>query len=235
MILPPGSEAALRQALFVGREREAARIREELAAGHNLVLTGPFGIGRTALLHQVARELKPAWRFVFLDGGQTPGRLCERLLDIWAPDRPRPLRRRTEPWTVERRLLPGRLAKEPRAVAVVLDDLGKATSPKQDFLRWLQELACVRIVLVTERFLGEEIELHLRALIYPAPKIALGPLPEGPSRAFFEGWARHHGLAWDTGAIHGLVLATRGFPAGMWQAAMDATIHTPPARQRNPT
>lgn len=228
-------EPALYDRLFVGREKELARIQSELEAGHNLVLSGPFGIGRTALLRHFARTHRADWRFVFLDGEQTPGRMCERLLDIWAPDRPRPLRRRTEPWTVERRILPDRLAKEPRSVAVVLDDLGKATAPKQEFLRWLQELGRVRIVLVTERFLGEEVELHLRGLIYPAPKIALGPLPEGPARTFFEGWARHHGLAWDAGAIHGLVRATRGFPAGMWQAALDATSFTLHPSMGNPS
>lgn len=219
----PATDPALREPLFVGREKELARIQVELEAGHNLVLTGPFGIGRTTLLRHLARARLADWRFVFLDGGQTPGRLCEQLLDVWSPRRPKPTRRRAEPWTVERRQLPERLTREPRSVAVVLDDLGKATAPKKEFLRWLQELARIRIILVTERFLDGETELHLRGLIYPAPKVTLGPLPEGPSRAFFETWARHHELAWDAGTIHGLVLATRGYPTGMWQAAQDAT------------
>lgn len=230
----PAPDPALREQLFVGREKELARVQTELEAGHNLVLTGPFGIGRTALLRHLARAHRADWRFVFLDGGETPGRHCEHLLDVWVPDRPRPGRRRAEPWTVERRRLPERLAREPRSVAVVLDDLGKVTAPRREFLRWLQELARVRIILVTERFLGEEAELHLRALIYPAPKVTLGPLPEGPSRAFFEGWARHHGLVWDAATIHGLVLATRGYPTGMWEAAQDATGHSAVRGQGEP-
>lgn len=217
------ADPTLRESLFVGRDKELARVQAELEAGHNLVLTGPFGIGRTTLLRHLARTRRADWRFVFLDGGQTPGRLCEQLLDVWAPDRPKSARRRVEPWTVERRQLPERLAREPRSVAVVLDDLGKATAPKREFLRWLHELTQVRVILVTEKFLGEQAELHLRALIYPAPKVTLGPLQEGPSRAFFESWARHHQLTWDAGTIHGLVLATRGYPTGMWQAAQDAT------------
>lgn len=229
MILSPGSEAALRQALFVGREREAARIREELAAGHNLVLTGPFGIGRTALLHQVARELKPAWRFVFLDASRTAGWLCERLLETWGPPRLRTPGRRSTPWTVARRRLPGLLDREPRAVAVVLDDLAKVTAPKLDFLRWLHGLGRVRILAVTERFLGEEAERRLRAALYPAPRLALGPLPEGPATAFFEGWARAQGLDWSPGTLHGLALATRGYPTGMWEAARSAVLRPPPA------
>jgi energy-coupling factor transporter ATP-binding protein EcfA2 len=224
----PEPETSLRQALFVGREKESVRIQSELEAGHNLMLTGPFGMGRTTLLHHLARELKPTWRFVFLDGSQTPGSLCERLLEVWAPERPRPGRKRAHPWTVERRLLPGLLDREPRAVAVVLDDLGKVTHPKLDFLRWLQSLGRVRILVVTERFLGESLEMHLRAVIYPAPRLVLGPLSEGQGKAFFERWAQAHGLDWDSGAIHGLVLATRGYPTGMWEAARRIVLRPPP-------
>ena len=224
MTLHPGSEAALRQALFVGRERDADRIREELGAGHNMVLTGPFGIGRTALLHQVARNLEPAWRFVFLDGSQTAGWLCDRLLETWGSPRLRTPGRRTTPWTVARSRLPELLDAEPRSVAVVLDDLGKVTEPKLDFLRWLHGLGRIHILAVTERFLGEEGERRLRAVLYPAPRLALGPLPENPAKAFFEGWARAHGLGWGPGAIRGLVLATRGYPTGMWEAARSAAL-----------
>ena len=106
----------------------------------------------------------------------------------------------------ERRLLPERLATEPRAVTVVLDDLGEAPGPRQDFLRRLQELACVRIVLVTEGSLGEEIELHLRALIHPPRRIARGPFTQGPP---------------------GPRAGPRAFPTGMWQTTMGATAHSP--------
>jgi energy-coupling factor transporter ATP-binding protein EcfA2 len=221
-------DPAFRDGLYVGRTKEAERIQSELELGHNLVLTGPFGIGRTTLLRHLARELKPTWRFVFLDGSQTPGSLCERLLDVWAPERPKALRKRTHPWTVERRLLPGLLDREPRSVAVVLDDLGKVTHPKLDFLRWLQGLGRVRIIVVTERFLDEGPLMHLRAVLYPAPLLTLGPLSNRPAQAFFEGWAQLHGLDWEPAAIHGLVLATRGYPTGMWEAAQGATALSPP-------
>ena len=225
----PAPESTLRQALFVGREKESARIRRELEDGHNLVLTGPFGIGRTTLLRHLARELKPTWRFVFLDGSRTAGHLCGRLLEVWTPDRPEPGRHRAVPWTVERRRLPGLLDHEPRRVAMVLDDLGKVTAPKLDFLRWLQGLGRVRIIAVTERFLDEAVELRLRSVLYPAPRLALGPLPAGPAKAFFEGWAQANGLDWDAGAVHGLAMATRGYPTGMWEAARSAVLMPPPS------
>ena len=71
--------SALPEPLFVGRGQEAERIRGELLAGRNVVLTGRFGIGRTALLRHLAREMKAEWRFIFLDGSLTAARLCEQL------------------------------------------------------------------------------------------------------------------------------------------------------------
>jgi hypothetical protein len=35
-------------------------------------------------------------------------------------------------------------------------------------------------------------------------------------------WAAHHGLDWGPDIIHGLVLATRGYPTGMWEGARAA-------------
>jgi MoxR-like ATPase len=66
---------------FVGRRREAARIRAALEADRNVVLTGPFGIGRTALARHAARTMAERFRFVFLDGDRSPARLCRELVE----------------------------------------------------------------------------------------------------------------------------------------------------------
>jgi energy-coupling factor transporter ATP-binding protein EcfA2 len=207
--------------LFVGRMKELERIRSELAAGHNLVLTGPFGIGRTTLLSHLARALKPELRFIFFEGSQTPGQICEQLLVDGSSVKPT-ARKRTLPWKIERHRLESRKDRDPRPVVLVLDDVAKVTPPKLDFIHWLHGLHRYRIIAVTERFLPEKSLMHLRSALYPAPMVALGPLSAGMAQRFFEAWAVRHGLNWGPDIIHGLVLATRGYPTGMWEAARDA-------------
>jgi energy-coupling factor transporter ATP-binding protein EcfA2 len=207
--------------LFVGRMKEWERIKSELAAGHNLVLTGPFGIGRTTLLRHLARALKPDLRFMFFEGSQTPGRICEQLLLDGSPAKPG-ARKRTIPWKIEHHRLESRKDRDPRPVVLVLDDVAKVTPPKLDFIHWLQGLHRYQIIAVTERFLPEKSLMHLRSALYPAPMVVLGPLSAGMAQQFFAAWATHHGLDWGPDIIHGLVLATRGYPTGMWEAARDA-------------
>jgi len=157
--------------------RECKRIQSALAAGHNLVLTGPFGIGRTALLRHLAKQMNEDWRFIFLDGSQTPARLLRGLIQKWAPKRPGTSRRTATAWKVERRHLATLRSPDPRPVVVVLDDVAKVTRPQLDLIRWLKDDGRFRIIAVTERFLPEDGQRRLRARLYPAPLLTLGPLP----------------------------------------------------------
>jgi len=207
------------RSLFVGRVKESERIRKELSEGNNLVLTGPFGIGRTALLRHLAKDLEEGFRFIFMDGSQTPGRLCEQLL-LDGTSRPAvPTRNATVPWKIDRHRLETRRERDPRTIVLVLDDLAKVTAPKLDFLRWLNGLDHYKIVAVTERFLLEKDLARLRRSLFPAPIVTVGPLSMTSAERFFGAWALQHGVGWSPEIIHGLVLATRGYPTGMWEAA----------------
>ena len=205
-------------ALFVGRTKEIARIKRELAAGRNLVVTGRFGIGRTTLAVQVARELGSAWRFVFLDGSQTSARVCEHLLHAWAPQQ-RAQARSADSWTVTRSRLGVLRSPDARPVALVLDDIAKVTRPKLDFVRRIARAGHLRIIAVTELFLPDDELFRLRSVLCPAPLIRLGPLASNAALEFFSMWSRQHGLGWDAGHIQGLAAATHGYPLGMWEAA----------------
>jgi hypothetical protein len=205
--------------LFVGRVKESRRIRSVLAAGHNLVLTGPFGIGRTALLRHLAMQLNDDWRFVFLDGSQTPAKLLRKLIQEWAPKRPGTSRQAATAWKAERRRLATLRSPDPRPVVIVLDDVAKVTRPQLDLVRWLKDDGRFRVIVVTERFLPEDGQRRLRARLYPAPLLTLGPLPPSTARRFFEAWSDQYGLDWGPDRIHGLTLATHGYPLGMWEAA----------------
>jgi DNA transposition AAA+ family ATPase len=70
---------------FVGRRRETARVRAELEAGRSVVLTGIWGIGRTALAKRAAEEMAREWLFVFVDFERAPGQVWRDLFGAIFP------------------------------------------------------------------------------------------------------------------------------------------------------
>lgn len=204
---------------FIGRQQELARIHRLLLSGRNVVLTGAYGVGRTALLRQLARETVKEWRFVFIDGSQTAGEICERLVRALFPERPVPPRSAAVSWRTERHVIADRRIHSKVPVVVVLDDVAKVTRQKLDFIRWLKDLDKFRIIAVTERFLPEEDLTRLRTSLIPAPLVVLSRLGPAATHQFFETLAKAHGLPWGREEIHGLALATHGYPLGMWEAA----------------
>jgi len=205
--------------LFVGRQREIARIRRELAEGHNLVLTGRFGIGRTALLRHLAREEEARWHFIFIDGSQPPARMCEQLFLSLFPKQLKALRRSAYPGSFMRRIIASRRFIDRRPHLLVLDDIAKLTHPRFEFIRWLQSLNRFTIIAVTERFLPQGDLWRLRSILVPAPLVTLERLGHSASRQFFETWSIRHGLGWDEGIVAGLVRASNGYPPNMWEVA----------------
>ena len=201
--------------LFVGRQEELARIRAELMAGKNLVLTGPFGIGRTAVLRHLAWELKETWAFTFLDGALTPGRMRQDLFFTLFPEQREALRRGWLSPAAQRRAIAGQALPDRRSRVVVLDNLAKATRQRIDFARWLRSQGRFQVVAVTERVLPEQALLHLRTALAPAPLLTLERLDSATAREFFHAWSAMHRLGWGPAQLRGLVQATRGYPLGM--------------------
>jgi len=205
--------------LFVGRQREMTRIRRELAEGHNLVLTGRYGIGRTTLLRHLAREEEAGWHLIFIDGSQTPARMCEQLFLSLFPKQLRALRRSDHPYSFMHRIIACRRFIDRRPHVLALDDIAKLTHPRLEFIRWLQGLNRFTIIAVTERFLPQGDLWHLRSILVPAPLVTLERLGHSASRQFFETWSVRHGLGWDEGIVAGLVRACNGYPLTMWEIA----------------
>jgi hypothetical protein len=163
--------------------------------------------------------MRKEWRFIFIDGSQTAGEICERLVPALFPDRPVPHDASSVSWKTERHVIADRRIRSKQAVVVVLDDVAKVTRQKLDFIRWLKDLDKFRIIAVAERFLPGEDLTRLRTALIPAPLVVLGRLGPTIAHQFFETLARTHALPWGREEIHGLALATHGYPLGMWEAA----------------
>ncbi len=191
-------------------------------AGKNLVLTGAFGIGRTAVLRHLAWELKETWGVTFIDGAGTPGRMRQDLFFALFPKEREALRQRLVSPAAQRRAIAGQALPDRRSWLVVLDNIAKATHQRIDFVRWLRSQGRFQVVAVTERFLPEEALLRLRTALAPAPLLTLDRLEPATAGAFFQAWSELHGLDWGPQQVRGLVQATRGYPLGMRDTAAAA-------------
>lgn len=198
---------------FVGREAERRAVRKAVEAGQGVVLRGRFGIGRTALVRQVAVDLGSRWRFVFVDFRETPASVCVQVADaLLVP----PRRRSPTPGTYRAnrsRLSKGR--RVPGKPVVVLDDIGHLTCAKWDFLRFLTRLPELRIVAIVEAFLPESDVTRLRAVLYPSVGLDLAHLPLPASLSFFAEASDRYSLGWDPAHLRLLATSRGGYPLEM--------------------
>jgi hypothetical protein len=218
--------------LFVGRNKEIEWLRRELAAGSNVVLTGRFGAGRTALLRHLAGEEEPVRRFVFVNGALPPGPACQQLFLALFPKQARALERACKPQSFMRATIESRCLPDRRPHVVVLDDVAKLTPQRLEFLRWLRGLEKFRIIAVAERFLPEEDLWRLRTLLVPAPLLVLRRLGAAACEQFFRSFSQREGLAWDEGTIQGLARASGGYPLTLWELASTARGKAPSGEGR---
>lgn len=201
---------------FVGRRRETAWVRAELEAGRSVVLTGIWGIGRTALANRVAEEMARDWLFVLVDFERPSGQVWRDLFSAIFPRAQERLRTegRSAKW-MRYRIFNRRLEDRRRHV-VVLDNLARLTAPRLDAIRRLRER--FQVVAIAEAFLPEEASAALCAALWARRPLRLGHLGEAATVAFFEECSRHHGFGWGGSEVKGLARAVKGFPLGMREA-----------------
>ena len=198
---------------FVGRRRETARVRAELEAGRSVVLTGIWGIGRTALVRRVAKEMAREWLFVFVDFQRPPGQVWRDLFSAVFPSEQERLRAvgRSAMWM--RCRVSSRRLEDPRRHVVVLDNVARLTAPGLDAIRRLRER--FQVVAITEAFLPEEASVALCAALWARRPLQLGHLDEAATVAFLEECSRRHGFGWGEDEVLGRARAVNGFPLGM--------------------
>lgn len=192
------------------------KVRTDLVAGRNVILTGAYGIGRTSLLRHMARSMARNWRFVFLDGSRTGGRVCVDLFAALFPHAsdggPSTL-----PYRWARHRIVTRPPEDPRSHVLVLDDLARVSAAKLDLVRRLVRAGRFRLVAVPEAFLPPAKLSRLQAALQAGAPLRLRPLRLDDAEQFFREGAWTLETTWSRARIHGLAVASRGFPLGMKQ------------------
>jgi AAA ATPase domain len=209
--------------LFVGRKREVARIERELARSHHLVVTGPYGIGRTSLLRRLSETLRDRWRFIFLDFGRPVAEVGRGLLfelfpqQAGKPDvgavRSSSVRFRLTRWEPE----------DPRRHVLVLDNVAALSSRRVRFIADLAASKKYTLVVIVESFLPVPDLDRLRARLAPASLLKLGRLPHETARKYFALVSERYQLGWDAERIAAAARTTQGYPLGMWETVARET------------
>lgn len=201
---------------FVGREREEAYVRGELEAGRSVVLTGPFGMGRTSLVRHAAAGMAAEWAFVIVDFDRPPGEVWRGIFAALFPRAANPERGDTRPMRWIRFRVLNRPAESRRRHVVVLDNVARLTAPRLDLLGRLR--GRYPVVAIVEDFLPDTARGGLCEALRARTPLRLAHLGPAATLAYFEECSRRHGFGWGAGEVRGLARATHGFPLGMREA-----------------
>lgn len=200
---------------LVGRDRELARIAEALGSGRNIALSGRFGSGRTTLIRHLAETSGCRFRFLFVDFSAPPreawGVLAAELLPADEPA----YKRRGGGYRVARaRVLSATVTEEPAPV-VVVDNIGRLTAPRLDFVRRLTVAQSFHFVAILEKALPATDRERLLGWLAPVERLRLGPLPMKVVRRFLAHASAQRGLVWSPERVAAVALATAGHPLAM--------------------
>ncbi|HEV8712724.1 MAG TPA: ATP-binding protein [Candidatus Binatia bacterium] len=205
---------------FVGRQREIARIRNDLEQGDNMIVCGRYGIGRTSLLKHIATLTHDRWRFVFVDFSQSSSAVCQDLLAQLFPKLREKRKGAYLPYKSARFQLVYRELDDKRQHVLVLDNIAKLSAQKLNLLQYLLREKRFRFVAIPESFLPAEQFRRLRVRLSPAAVVTLDHLSLSSARQFFAYYSERYGFGWTQGEINSKATTTGGYPLGMREAVI---------------
>ena len=191
---------------FVGRTSELRHLARLLDEGRNIVLTGVYGSGRTALLRQLARKERDK-QFIFWDS-----RDSQRALRI----------------TIKKLCAVRTVHKRPAdrtPPVVVLDDVVRITAQRLRSLRELLRATRCQIIVIVESSMPSGEVTRLRAALEAARLIRLRPLTKSATEQYFSLTAREQTLGWNLDEIRSTARSTHGHPLIM-RATLEAAVAT---------
>jgi GTPase SAR1 family protein len=148
---------------LIGRERELAVVREHLRAGKNLVVFGPAGVGKTALVQEAIRDLPGV---LYGADSATLKTACESLLAALgraAPGADNIVRKRAVLH-----------ATAGQRWWFVFDHVGRVSPKLESFLENVCE---AHPVIVVTRSIAWSDMGHLKMLLWDFDRLELAPLP----------------------------------------------------------
>lgn len=201
--------------IFVGREKETKLIIKELMQGHNIVVEGKFGIGRTSLVQHVSSVISDQWRFIFVDFSQTPGKMSEKLMkELHIPKMNKQTGKQFGYKSRRYRIANTALPKGKKAV-IVFDNITKITPQKTIFLRHLILEQRFQFIAVVEHFLPENDLLFLKAQLLPAATVSLHNLNGEDIINYLRYLSNLHHWNWPKTHIISMAALTSGYPLGL--------------------
>jgi|SRR5208283_3981686 hypothetical protein len=201
--------------IFAGRKIETSKIIKELQQGHNIILEGKYGIGRTSLVQHTASLLIKKWQFIFIDFSQTPGQISKILMKELGLPRKLKKSDKTMGYKSMRYRIANAAFKEGVKKIIVLDNIAKITSQKKLFLRYLILEQHFQFVAIAEHFLAQKDLLELRAQLMPSTIINLRYLDHIEVENLLQIFSNQYGLNWTEDYIRNLASLTSGYPLGI--------------------
>ena len=200
---------------FVGREAEIRKISRALEKGHNVIITGPYGIGKTRLIRRVA-ELNDSWRFALVDFSKTAGEVCKRLLKEFLPNQRSSKRApRSLSYKAGRYLLVNIAFQDQQRPVIIMDNIGKLSQQQLTFIRCMILESRFRFVAVVESFLSPHSLFLLRAMLFPVEMMTLRHLSLQGACEYFKRVSKKHHFEWTNDQILTFAKTSGGYPLGM--------------------
>jgi hypothetical protein len=218
---------------FVGRKREIAAVMRSLAQGRNIVVNGRFGVGRSRLAKHISKFHSDCWQFLFADFSKPASQSCNDLIHQLLPHQGSSRRNRYTRMMHAKDILLGKkmTARLPRVV--VLDNIGKISRQKLEFIRDLRFDSDLLFIAIAESFLSENDLFRLRSVLYPSDVLTLHNLSKPETAAFFRYASQRKRLDWNENFIQMLTSSTEGYPLLM-KERLQREVGLPPKSKKMP-
>ena len=201
--------------MFVGRESETNLIIKELMHGHNIVIEGKFGIGRTSLVKHVSSLILDEWRFIFVDFSQTPGKMSENLMKALHIPKMNKQTGKQFGYKSRRYRIANMALPKVKKTVIVFDNIVKITPQKTIFLRHLILEKRFQFIVIVEHFLPENDLLFLKAQLLPATTVSLHNLNGEDIINYLRYLSNRHHWNWPGTHIISMAALAGGYPLGM--------------------
>jgi hypothetical protein len=199
---------------FIGRESEIARVEAALNGGRNVILLGKYGIGRTALMREVARR-NAHWRFVFADFGENGSTISASILAQLSGRSRHALHETASSRQLARAVAAYVPPKRVGRVVIILDNVLKVTRPKLGLVRLLRESERLAFTAIVEHFATNDDVMRMRAALDPAVVVMVNALDAETSVRYFSRAAAELHLPWSENDVALLARTMHGYPLEM--------------------